>query len=69
MFLPGRECDLQGDGLCDDGIGSAIEKSKGYQWNQICLEFVFSGKVSVNETVSSERVNTVLYLCGGRTAV
>ena len=52
MFLPGRECDLQGDGLCVDRVGSAIENPKGYWWNWICVEFVFSGKASVNETVS-----------------
>ena len=108
MFLPGRECDFQGDGLGDDRVGSAVEKLKGYWWNQICLEFVFSGEVSVDETVSwagveqslkgvvgniirvkryyegviwksghiefnlissMERVNAVLYLCGGRTTL
>ena len=52
MFLPGRECGFQGDGLCDDGVGSAIKESKSYQQNQICVEFVFSGEVSVDKTVS-----------------
>ena len=52
MFLPGKECDLQGDGLCDGRVKSAIEKLKGYQWNQICMEFVLSGEASVDEAVS-----------------
>ena len=26
MFLPGRECALQVDSLCDDGVEGAIEE-------------------------------------------
>ena len=34
------------------GVGSAVEKPKGYRQNWICAEFMFCGEVSVDETVS-----------------
>ena len=52
MFLPRREYDLQVDNLHDDRVGSAIKESKNDWWDQVCVEFMFSGEAGVNETVS-----------------
>ena len=52
MFLPGRECDLQVDSLCDDRVRSAIKELKSDQQNRSSAAFVLGGKVSVDETVS-----------------
>ena len=52
MFLPHRDCDLQVDSLDDDGVGGAIKELESYWWDQICMDFIFGGKASLNETVS-----------------
>ena len=41
-------------------LGSAIEEPKSDWWNQICMEFVFSGETSADETVSWAGVNQSL---------
>ena len=51
MSLPRREFDLQVHGLHDNGVRNAVKELKSDQWDQVCVEFIFSGEVGVNETV------------------
>ena len=60
MFPPGRECDLQVDGLHDDRVGCTIEKLEGYQRDWSCVELVFGSEASVDEIVSRAAVNQSL---------